>query len=117
MAELTPEPGTSEKWKLHKVPQVKPGDAVITASSGRTLQNKEGDLTEIPNGLRVGWFPPAPDPKLASSYNRKELEAAFSALASIVNDIRDVLFEYNMIEAEDEFDPEYQASCYRQTTG
>lgn len=103
MAELTPEPGTSEEWKLHKVPQVKPGDAVITASSGRTLQNKEGDLTEVPNGLRVPWFPPPP------KVNEPTLEKVWQILEGLeltTEGLREAVFAYNMVEAKGEHDPE-----------
>jgi GNAT superfamily N-acetyltransferase len=98
-----PEPGGEGPWNLVKVPQVKPGDAVISASSGRILQNKEGTVTEVPNGLRVPWFPQASAGKAKST---KEIEEALSMLASIINEVRNTVFAFNMVEAKEEVDPE-----------
>src|SRR5271156_3153933 len=91
--EPTPEGGP---WEVHKVPQVKPGDAVVSASSGRILQNKEGTITEVPNGLRVPWFPTAVSESTPTSFEKDQRR--LEAFAEVINDIRATLFAYNMVE-------------------
>lgn len=96
-----PPPGAP--WKLFKVPQVKAGDSVITASSGRILQNKSGIITEVPNGLRVPWFPTvnagSPDTFEAVRHKLEQYEI-------VINDLRAAVFAYNMVEAKGEVNPE-----------
>src|SRR5271166_866189 len=100
-AKTPPPPGAP--WGLFKVPQVKAGDAVISASSGRILQNNGGKITEVPNGLRVPWFPEvsAGSPKSFSA-----VAAKLEQFAEVINDMRHALFVYNMVEAKDEVNPE-----------
>ena len=96
-------PIEAASWQLYKLPQVKPGDSVISASSGRILQNNGGKITEVPNGLRVPWFPEvsAGSPKSFSAVANK-----LAQFAEVINDMRHALFVYNMVEAKDEVNPE-----------
>src|SRR5271166_4167609 len=100
-AKTPPPPGAP--WGLFKVPQVKAGDAVISASSGRILQNKEGTVTEVPNGLRVPWFPQA---NAGNPKTFPAVETKLEQYAQIINIIRETLFIYNMVEGKEEVNPE-----------
>lgn len=90
-------PGKGAPWKLFKVPQVKAGDSVITASSGRILQNQEGTITEVPNGLKVPFIP-----VVSGAFT----EAEFLAMADVINEIRQTLKIYHMMEEKVEVNPE-----------
>jgi GNAT superfamily N-acetyltransferase len=88
---------------------VRPGDAVISASSGRILQNKNSYLTEVPNGLRVPWFPTAFAGSFENVWNKETSEEVTNRLeqiCTIVNDLRACVMAYNMVEKKEEVDPE-----------
>lgn len=74
-------PNEGPPWQLYKYPKIKPGDTIISSSSGRVLQNNEGTLTEVPNGLKRPY-------------------------TVTPEDIAQILIEYKMMERKNEVDPE-----------